>query len=111
MNHLLNDMALDDFQAVVGTKGDALAAVDANNGIAQLRVHEYGVDWAGTGAFAAPNAQITLDYYPAALALTEGPGGAGFSARGVGAGQANLGLKPGAQPRGRVNADTGTAPR
>jgi len=37
-----------------------LAAVDANNGIAQLRVHEYGVDRAGTGAFAAPDTEIPL---------------------------------------------------
>jgi hypothetical protein len=56
MDHLLDDGIFEHLQTVVRTKGDALAAVDANNGIAQLRVHEYGVDRAGTGAFAAPNA-------------------------------------------------------
>ena len=111
MDYLLDDMALNHFQAVVGTKGDALAAVDANNGIAQLRVHEYGADRAGTGAFTAPDTEIPLNYYPTAPPLAKGPSGAGFSARGMGAGQANLGLKPGAQSRGRVNADAGTAPR
>jgi hypothetical protein len=104
-------MALDHFQTVVGAKSDTPAAMDTNNGIAQLRVHEYGVDRAGTGAFTAPDTEITLNYYPAAPPLAKGAGGASIGTGGMDAGQANLGLKPGAQSRGRVNANTGTAPR
>ena len=68
-------MALDHFQAVVGAKSDTPAAMDANNGIAQLRVHEYGADRAGTGAFTAPDTEIPLNYYPTAPPLAKAPVG------------------------------------